>query len=174
MSSKPLILKGIVSEPVEHDDGLLREWRREKQQLEDDLRKTRRELEDVRLEKERMERSVKKLREVLTPLHHWLRALFGEIEFAVGAEEPPTPGNSSTANGRAVSDTDPRWQSYKENFPGAPARIIDALLSHREMTLTQLSRLLKMDYTTAQKALSKLKAAGAVRKEGKGPVTLNV
>lgn len=175
MSTKPLMLEGVLGKSSESgdDEGLLRKFRKEKQQLEDELRVTHQELDDVRAEKERLERSVRNLRNQLSPLHRGLRALFGEIELAVGEEEMVANGASVSATPQS-SGGDPRWLSFKQNFPGAPARIIDALLSHREMTVTQLSKLLKMDYSTAKGAVLKLRQAGAVSKETErgGPVRL--
>jgi hypothetical protein len=170
MSTKPLMLDGVIAEPGERD-GLLREWRREKQRMEDELRALRAERDDVVAERDNIRRSVQALRRQLSGLYNALRALFGEIELAVGEEEAAAPG---PANQQASRGADPRWESYKQSFPGAPARIVDALLAHREMTVTQLSKLLKMDYGTAKSAVMKLRQAGAISKESErgGPVRL--
>jgi DNA-binding transcriptional ArsR family regulator len=145
--------------------------RKEKQQTEEELLHVRRELDDVNREKERLDRSLRNLRQQLSPLHRALRAVFGEIELAVGEEEL----SMAAATGAApqAQGNDARWKSYKDNFPGAPARMIDALLTHREMNITQLSKLLKMDYSTAKAAASKLRQAGAITGERGGPVRLN-
>lgn len=170
MSSKPLILEGIAGDP-HSDHSAIQQLRKEKQRLEEEVLGLRREVDDVNRQKEQMERTLRNLRGQLSPLHRALRAVFGEIELAVGEEEAtqtPSPGAPQT------NSLDPRWESYKQNFPGSPARVIDALLTHKEMSIQQLSKLLRMDYSTAKVAVSKLKAAGAIRKEGKGPASLNV
>lgn len=161
MSSKPLLLEGLVQKDREPGDGLIQEWRREKDRLESEVRVLRSQLEEAKAGNRKLSQSVKALRHTLGPLHTSLRALFGEIDLAVREEEfSETPATPQSNN------SDPRWQSYKDSFPGAPARVIDALLSHRQMTITQVSKLLRIHYNTASDALSKLKGAGAVVKDG--------
>jgi hypothetical protein len=169
MSTKPLTLKGVI-DVEDENEGLLRQWRREKQQLEDEARALRSELENERAQREKLQRSIVILRRQLAPLHHSLRAVFGEIELAVGEEEfvPPAPSGPAQPS----SGTDPRWESFKQTFPGAGARVIDALLAHQQMTITQLSALLKAHYDTVKGALYKLAKAGAVVKDG-GQYRLN-
>lgn len=105
------------------------------------------------------EAGVKELRRVLTPLYRALQTVFGEMD-AMGIED----AGSSTPN--IANGDNPRWQSFKQAYPGAPAQIIDALMVHREMGITQLAALLKIHYNTAQTALDKLAKAGAVTKDG--------
>jgi hypothetical protein len=171
MSTKPLMLEGLARDPG-NDEGLLHRLRKEKQQLDEELLSVRRDLDDSNREKERLERTLRNLRQQLSPLHRALRAVFGEIELAIGEEDFAAPSPSGS-EGPQAQRTDPRWESYKQNFPGAPARMIDALLTHREMNITQLSKLLKMDYSTAKAAASKLRQAGAITGERGGPVRLN-
>jgi len=175
MSTKPLLLEGLAGSSHIDSDELVRKLRREKSDIEEQLRVARREIEDLQLEKERIERSVKVLRQQLSPLHRALRAMFGEIELAVGEEDISSPA-STTTNGQQVSPADDaRWQSYKNTFPGLRARIIDALLAHREMNIAQLSALLKAAYSSVKDAVADLAKAGAVKKEGGkgGVVRLN-
>lgn len=103
-----------------------------------------------------IEAGVRKLKSATTPLYHALQLIHDQID-AMGIES-----SASTSGG----DSDPRWQSFKNTFPGVPARIIDALLTHREMSITQLSGLLKAHYNTVSNALSSLAKAGAVTKDG--------
>jgi hypothetical protein len=170
MSTKPLTLKGVI-DVEDEDDGLLRQWRREKQQLEDEARALRSELENERAEREKLQRSIVILRRQLGPLHHALRAVFGEIEIAVGEEEFSAAPSASSPSVPQRGD-DARWQSYKNTFPGVGAKIIDALLAHDEMNYPQLSALLKHRYDTIKGAASKLLKAGALTKNGKA-VRLN-
>lgn len=167
--NKPLALDGVVNINAARDDeGMLREWRREKERLEQENRVLRAQLEEVKADRTKLERSIQALRNTLSPLHHALRAVFGEIELAVGSEDVTFSEEQPAQGASASRSVDTRWESYKQSFPGAAARIIDALLSHRELTITQLSVLLKMHYDTANGALRKLTKAGAVVREGKG------
>jgi hypothetical protein len=174
MATKPLTLKGIIdAEPGDHGEEL-RQLRRDNQRLDEALRGVRNELGEALAQKETLERSIRALRNQLAPLHHALRAVFGEIELAVGEEDfsPRAAGApASSPNNRA----DPRWESFKQTFPGLRARIIDALLVHDEMTISQLSGLLKASYNAVKDNLPPLYKAGAVVKAaGKGgAVSLN-
>lgn len=163
MSTKPLMLEGIVREE-KSDEGLLHKMRREQQRLEEEILSLRHELDDTNREKERLERTVRNLRSQLSPLHRALRAVFGEIELAIGEEEMGAAGNSSAPQHQPGSDA--RWESYKQQFPGVAARIIDALLTHQQMTYGQLKVFLKADYNTVKNAAARLREAGALVKEG--------
>jgi hypothetical protein len=99
------------------------------------------------------------LRRLTMPFYRLLQAVHGEID-ALGVS------GDSAAVTASPSGTDSRWQSFKDTFPGIPARIIDALLSHREMSITQLGVLLHTHYNTVQKALQILTKAGALSKDG--------
>ena len=124
--------------------------------------KNRRLDEALRLERNKAgqaESGVKGLRRLLTPLYRALQQVFGEID-AMGIADAPTA--AVTANGAE----DPRWRSFKERFPDTPAEIVDALLTHRQMSITELSGLLKAHYNTVNKALATLTKAGAVVKDG--------
>jgi hypothetical protein len=162
--TKPLAIEGFVdTESVERtDDG--RESRKELQRLEDENRSLRRELEDVAADKERATRTIKNLQRLLNPIYQGMRALFGEIELAVGEETfAPNPA-SPTASPQ--NNADPRWESYKRRFPGKPAAIIDALLVHDTMGITALSNFIGSHKNTTWAACSKLKAAGALDNSG--------
>jgi hypothetical protein len=174
MATKPLTLKGIVkTDESDHSDEL-RELRRDNQRLDEALRQVRNELGEALAQKETLERTIRALRNQLSPLHHALRAIFGEIELAVGEEEfrPVSPGAPASAPN---SRDDPRWESFKQTFPGIRARIIDALLVHDAMTISQLAGLLKASYNAVKDNLPALYKAGAVIKPGGkgGAVSLN-
>jgi hypothetical protein len=169
MATKPLMLKGVINVDEEDSAGLLREWRREKQQLEDELRRVRTELGESMAERDKLQRAITILRRQLSPLHHALRAVFGEIELAIGEEDLSRPQPGQAMDGPAIpsaNNSDPRWESYKTSFPGVAAQIIDALLAHPQMTYMQLKGLLRRDYNTIKTAAVKLKNAGAIVKEG--------
>lgn len=161
MAQPPLQLEGIV----EADDYKSSDpSRREVQRLEDEVRSLRRELEDAERENARLTRSIENLRRILAPLHGGLRALFGEIELAVG--EAPTAASGAIGVTDRQPSGDPRWESYKRQFPGVPSEIIDALLIHGDMKITNLSKLIKRHYETTRKAAYKLRDAGAITLAG--------
>lgn len=147
MSSQPQ-LSGHVDDRADIIEGLREKNRR----LDESLRQERAKVGQS-------ESGVKELRRVLTPLYRALQTVFGEID-AMGIPDDVT----STPN--PSNGDNPRWQSFKQAYPGTPAQIIDTLLVHREMGITQLAALLKVHYNTAQSALDKLSKAGAVSKDG--------
>lgn len=164
MSTKPLMLDGLVGKKSADDaDG--RELRRENQRLEGELREVRADLGEKSAELESAQRVIRNLRNQLNPLHSALRAVFGEIELALGEEAPAAPGGVSVSS-PVTNGADPRWESYKATFPGVPARVLDALIAHREMSVSQLMTLLKAHYNTIWSAVDVLAKAGAVIKEG--------
>jgi hypothetical protein len=164
MATKPLTLKGIITQPESDHSDEVRELRRDNQRLDEALRQVRNELGQAIAEKENLERSIRALRNQLAPLHHALRAVFGEIELAVGEEEVSGPRSSGAPV--ATNGADPRWESFKQTFPGVSAKIIDALLSHPQMTVLQLSTLIRAAYSTTKDAVAKLAKAGAVLRDG--------
>jgi hypothetical protein len=159
MSAKPLTLKGVIEEEPAPNEGMLHEWRREKQRFEEEILSLRRELDDARSHNEQLERSLRALRSQLSPLHRALRAVFGEIELAIGEDDN---AQSVPSAPRTPSDADPRWQSYKNSFPGVPSLCIDALLVHKDLSIPQMAALIKRAYSTTKDGLLKLKNAGAV------------
>jgi predicted nuclease with TOPRIM domain len=158
----------VIDMKASASDEELRQLRQENRKLDEALRAVRNELERAIADKENLERSIRALRNQLAPLHRFLRALFGEIELAVGEENVSSAVSSPSApQTEALSGNDARWQSYKNTFPGVGAKIIDALLAHDEMNYVQLSALLKHSYDTIKGAAAKLMKAGALTKNGK-------
>lgn len=157
MANELSLLKPFVEQPDSHDD------RKAIQRLEDENRQLRRDIEDVTIIKDQLVRTVKNLQATLNPFHRALRMLFGEMDLAVGeAPDGPRAGAPVYDSGGA----DPRWQNYKNQFPGVPAEIIDALLIHGEMRITNLAGLLKRDVRTIYSAEAKLRKAGATTLNG--------
>jgi hypothetical protein len=158
---KPLMLEGIVTE--QSDDPFDADLRKENARLGDQVLSLRREVEDLRRDKERLLRSIENLRSILSPLFRGLRALFGEIEIAAGEETAP-PANGSVS--AAPKTVEPRWQHFKNSFPGVPAAIIDALLIHEQMPMSHLAKLIGKHYDTVKTAAKKLREAGAAELDG--------
>ena len=163
MANELSLLKPIV----ESERADSHESRREMQRLEDEIRSLRRDLEDVTAEKDRLARTVKNLQTTLNPMYRAFRALFGELELAVGVAP-----NEVNAHAAASSSADPRWESFKTQLGPLAAEIIDALLIHNEMTILQLAHLLKHNYKTIAAAALKLRTAGAVTYSPRTPVSL--
>ena len=90
--------------------------------------------EALRLERNKngaIEAGVRRLRSATKPLYHALQLIHGEID-AMGVEDvsydaPPPPASKVAA-----------WELWKQKLPGWPAKIIDALLKHGELSSSQL------------------------------------
>ena len=157
MSTKPLTLKGVIDVDSEDHSEESRQLRRENQRLDEALRQVRKELGQAIAEKENLERSIRALRNQLGPLHHALRAVFGEIELAVGEEEfvPHTPASTSVrapaqSGGNAPPD---RWNAIKQRLTKKQAKLIDVLLLQGRMNRTQCAKAIKSDYTFCRKSV---------------------
>ena len=165
MPPPSLMLEGLAPDASQADEGLLRKFRKEKQQLEDELRLARQELDDVRADKERLERSVRNLRQQLSPLHRGLRALFGEIELAIGEEQAPLsapPGAPVAANPHSSAV----WESWKAKLRGKQAEFIQAFLDHGGLTAVQLKVATHSGSSTISEIVRKLQAHGLIEKNG--------
>lgn len=144
--------------PIVESDTAASQIHRQCQELKDEIRQLRHDCEDLIADKERLQRSIEHLRKTLSPFHRALRILFGEIEDAIGEE---TLAPTFAPSGAALSN-DPRWEHFKKQFPGVPAAMIDTLLIHGEVGMTNLANLMKRAYGTTKNAAYKLNAAGAV------------
>lgn len=153
---KPLALSGIIdAEPVEDDlkDGMLHDWRKEKQRLEEEIFSLGRELDDSRTQNEKLEQAIRALRQSLSPLHRAVRAIFGEIELAVGEEEMASPsiaGKSAASSGKVDVG---RWGGIKQRLTKKQGELIDALILQGAMNRTQCAKAIKSDYTFCRKSV---------------------
>lgn len=154
--TKPPQLEGTVDEDSETS---ALDLAAEVDRLEAEVRLLHRRLDDATHEKQVLERSVNNMRALLLPLYRGLRALFGEIELGIG-DAPMANGPAPSASTQPPDDA--RWQSFKHSFPGVGAEIIDALLIHGEMRMTNLANLLKRNYKTVHRAATTLRGAGAI------------
>lgn len=102
------------------------------------------------------DRALGMLRKQLTPLYRALQAVFGELD-AAGVEDAP-------------QNTSPRvsavWENWKAKLGGGPAKVIDALLLHREMNTQQLAIAIGCDRTTVPNYIHRLNKAGLLNKNG--------
>ena len=100
---------------------------------------------------------VSNLRNALTPFYRSLRSLYGEFDdLGVGAT--------------AATGMDPRkaavWEDWKQKMPGIPARFIDALMLHGELTQGQLRLHAKCARGSVASAVSQLWKNGLINKNG--------
>src|SRR3990167_135244 len=136
--------------------------------LESELRQVRRELSDAQVEaaraREDATRALSMLRRQLSPLYRALQAVFGELDAAGVVDETPMP---AAAPG---SGLDPRlkavWDNWKEKLGQGPAKCIDALLLHGEMTTQQLSIATGYHRNTVPQYVSALHKASLINKSG--------
>jgi hypothetical protein len=149
------------------NDDELRQLRQENRKLDEALRGVRNELGQAIADKENLERSIRALRNQLSPLHRYLRALFGEIELAVGEEEfsQPTASTERPAASPSAGNSD-FWEKWKQKLGGKQADILDALMGHPGMTSTAVSKAAACRNTTASTLLSRLNGMGLVEKNG--------
>ena len=117
-------------------------------------------LRQERLKSAALERGVSRLKQALSPVYDGLRMIFGEID-AMGV------GDAGVA---ATSGMDPRkaavWEDWKRKMPGIPARFIDALMLHGELTQTQLRLHAKCAQGSVAGVVSQLWKAGLINKNG--------
>lgn len=138
-------------------------------------RRLQRALSDAELRADRAredaDRALSNLRRQLGPLYRALQMVFGELDAAGVADSPSTATSASPApavDQRATAV----WESWKQKLPGAPAKVIDALLLHAEMNYTQLAIAIGVHRNSIPNIIWKLKRAGLITKNG-NRVSLN-
>lgn len=166
------LLDGGFAVPETDDDGIPGEWRREKQRLEDEMLRLRHELEESKAENQKLRRSVQAIQKPLTGIYHGLRALFGEIEFAVGKEEPASVRPDGPMQSSGSVDVD-RWNGIKQRLSRKQAELVDVLLLQGRMNRTQCAKAIKSDYTFCRKSVvTPLIAQGLLIEGGDGLLEL--
>lgn len=130
--------------------------KREKATLEQDLAIARLEAKHA---KANAEQSVSNLRRQLEPLFMAFKQLFGEMD----AIAP----NASPSAGATPSTSNPKWEVWKQRFPGKGSQIIDLLLIQQQMNVRQLCAALKCDPRTLAQYIHKLTKADLIQKNGK-------
>jgi hypothetical protein len=117
---------------------------------------------ELRIERQKnavLEAGVTNLRQVLMPLYQGLRMIFGELD-ALGVQDSTTPASGLDPRKAAV------WEDWKRKMPGIPARFIDALMLHGELTQTQLRLHAKCAQGSVAGVVSQLWKAGLINKNG--------
>lgn len=163
----------LIGEPVLEDDPQAARIRK----LEAESRELHRQLDDAQVEarraREDANRAMGMLRTQLGPLYRALQAVFGELD-AAGVEERQGFTTSTGDNGSmasAPSKNSAVWAAWKERFPPAVGKVIDALLLHGEMNQGQLKIACRIGSSTVTDCVSKLNKAGLINKNG-GRVSL--
>jgi hypothetical protein len=108
--------------------------------LEDENRRLRAELTKADQRAQAAGAALAALRKQLAPLHRALRAVFGEIEVAIGPEETQSAATSpsSLSSPPRPSKAAAEWALWKQELPGRPADFISALEEHGELDTQQL------------------------------------
>lgn len=128
---------------------------REKREL---LMKVSRMEVDLTHAREEAARAVGELRRVLSPLYRSLQHVFGEMD-SIGSVETPSG---------SAPQFDPKWEAWKQKLGAgtAPARVIDALLTHGPLNRNQLRQSSQMGWSTLDAATSRLKNLSLIEKNG--------
>jgi len=153
---------------VDNRDETIESLRKEVRRLEQEVRQARLETVQATNASEQASTAIRALRLQLGPLHRAMRAVFGEIELAVG-EYDPQPQNGAAAplasvDGR-VHGLD-KWEGVKKRLGGKEAELIDVLLTSGPRTNTQLKSLLKLAYSTVCALTQKMANMGFIAKQG--------
>lgn len=144
----PLLLEGGQ---VDERDQLIESMQDEINQLRSDLMVAKAEASRA---VQQSNRSVLKLRNILSPLYGGLRELFGEMEsFSGGVEE--------TASNPRVNAV---WESWQNKLGGKKAAFIKAMLEHGEMTAVQLKVATHTGTSTVPQVIYELNKLGLITK----------
>jgi hypothetical protein len=117
------------------------------------------EMEIARTKRENA-RAIAALRQQLNPLYRALQAVFGEMDALGGSEAPES--SSVAPQKKAV------WEAWKQKLPGYPAKFIDALLLHGEMSGPQLRVVMQCATNTVYNVASQLNKLGLLGNAPKG------
>lgn len=154
--SQPLLEGEVVDNPQAD----------ELQRLRDSLSHLTRELSSALEENERLKKRlaiadapVARLRERLEPFYTLLQAIYGDIE-EIG------PSEGAAGNGTSANVHSPIWNSWKNKLGPQCAKVIDVLLTHREMNTTQLAIAVGTRRQNIPNLIYKLNQAGLINKNG--------
>jgi hypothetical protein len=159
LSSSLIPFNNALPDPQQQIESLQRELYQRNRQLAESEEALRQE----RQKNAGVEVGIGELRTMLSPLYQGLQRIFGEID-ALGIEGP--------VNGAGL---DPRkaavWEDWKRKMPGLPAKFIEALMLHGELTQTQLRLHAKCAAGSVAGVVSQLWKAGLINKNG-GKISL--
>ena len=149
-----------ILSPLPDPTKALRDLERENYRLREELSTKEDELRREKLKTVTMERGVARLREALTPVYSGLQMIFGEIEATGVHGESVSSSNGMDPRKAAV------WEDWKRKMPGIPARFIEALMLHGELTQNQLRLHAKCAQGSVAGVVSQLWKAGLINKNG--------
>lgn len=129
------------------------------------------ELADAKLARDEAQREstalaegVKRIRRQLSPMHEAMKLLFGELDQVTfresGASEAVAPSVP------ASTWPSPVWDSWKSRLGARCGYVIDFLLIHQNVTVTQIGIALHSDKRTIRKAIARMTEAGIISRSG--------
>jgi len=151
--SLPLLEGEVERQPgPDERDLIIRGLRDHIRELEESLR-TERKLTAV------AEDGLRELRHVLKPLYSGLQKVFGEFD---------AMGISDSQNGaeRLPAEHSKVWKSWMDKLPGMPAKFIEVMLEHGEMSVAQIRVAAHCGQQTVYDVASKLHKLGLLNKNG--------
>lgn len=152
-----------VFNPLPDQTAKLRELTEENTRLRDQIDDLEGQLRKERRKGEGVEKGAEELRKILEPLYQGIGMIFGHIEaMGVSSSSSGTSAGGVEVNAR----TKAVWDNWKQKLGDGPAKIIDALLLHREMNTQQLAIATQYHRTTIPALIFKLNKAGLLNKNG--------
>ena len=131
--------------------------------LERELKAAREEISSLRQaltdnvnESAEFHRGLNEFRDSVRPMFDGLCRVFGQLDRIPGGDQP----SSSNVDSRVTAV----WESWKQRLGEGPAKVIDALLLHREMNTQQLAIATGYHRTTVPAFVHKLTKAGLINK----------
>jgi molecular chaperone GrpE (heat shock protein) len=148
----------LLEGEVDNRDQEIRNLLRKVSELEDELAVSRAEGQRAH---NRVERGVRLLRDSTRDILNGLKLIHGEMDAMI-------PDTGISAGGVAAPQFDPRWDAWKQKLGTntAPAKVIDALLTHGSLTRTQLRPVCEIGWSTLDAATGRLKNLGLIEKSG--------
>jgi hypothetical protein len=107
----------------------------------------------------KVERDNAVLLKLLSPLYKGLRPVFGDAE-------PSAELSDSSGNGSSGSVNASVWAAWKQRLTPNAGKIIDALLTHRELSSTQIAIATGIAGGNVAKYVYELNKAGLINKAG--------
>lgn len=152
------LLEGAVdAEPIDDSREEIRDLAGQVRDLQAQLRDAKREL----MQREReTSHALGALRKQLSPLYRALQAVFGELDAAGTDDSAPSVATNGNPRTAAV------WQAWKDRVGGQPAKLIDALLLHGEMTASQIAIAIQISPKNVAQVVHKLNKASLLQKNG--------
>lgn len=121
---------------------------------------------DARRAQEDANRALGMLRTQLGPLYRALQAVFGELDAAGVTDAGPGPVTYQDGPTSAAPKNVAVWDAWKAKLPPAVGKVIDALLTHGELSQAQIKVAAQMGTSTVSDSVYKLNKVGLIEKNG--------